>query len=93
MITATLYATFRLIAGVKTIEIIAFPGLTVRQAVDAVLEQAPALRPHWLDEFGELYPHVHIFLNGTDAATLADGEQTALQPGDSLDFFPPVAGG
>lgn len=93
MITATLYATFRLIAGEKTFCVGARPGITVRQAVLEILEQVPALRKHWVDASGELYPHVHIFVNGVDYSTLPAGEDTVLSPGDTLDFFPPVAGG
>jgi molybdopterin synthase sulfur carrier subunit len=93
VITASLYATFRLIAGVKTIDIQPEPGLTVKGAVEAILAQAPTLRSHWVDAAGELYPHVHIFVNGNEYATLPDGADTALKAGDTLDFFPPVAGG
>lgn len=93
MITADLYATFRLIAGIKSIEIPFHPGMTIRQAVDSILAQVPALRSHWLDEGGLIYPHVHIFLNSADCATLPENLDTPLNPGDRLDFFPPVAGG
>ncbi len=93
MITASLYATFRLIAGVKIIEIQPEAGLTVQKAVQAILAQVPALRSHWVDASGELYPHVHIFVNGEEYATLPAGAETPVGDGDTLDFFPPVAGG
>ena len=35
-------------------------GTTIRQAVNAMVERCPALRPHWLDESGELHAHVHV---------------------------------
>jgi molybdopterin synthase sulfur carrier subunit len=88
-----LYATFRLLAGSKTLQIDLPPGTTVRQAVDAVIEQRPVLRSHWLDDAGEIHAHVHIFINGHDVQNMEQGEDTPLQPGDVLDFFPPVAGG
>ncbi len=88
-----LYATFRLLAGVKTLNIELLPGTTVRQAVDAVVEQRPVLRPHWLDDSGEIHAHVHIFVNGHDVQNMEKGVDTPLQPDDVLDFFPPVGGG
>ena len=88
-----LYATFRLIAGQKVFTLDLPAGTTVRQAVHALVEHCPALRPHWLDEKGEIHAHVHIFVNGHDISTLEQGEDLPLQPEDVLDFFPPVAGG
>ncbi len=88
-----LYATFRLIAGTKTLQIELPEGTTVRQAVDAVVEQRPVLRTHWLDEAGEIHAHVHIFINGHDVQNMEKGVETPLQPEDVLDFFPPVGGG
>lgn len=88
-----LYATFRLLAGVKTIHLDLPGGTTVRQAVNAVVTERPVLRSHWLDESGEIHAHVHIFINGHDVQNMALGEETPLQPEDVLDFFPPVGGG
>ena len=88
-----LYATFRLIAGAKTLDLSLPEGTTVRQAVHAVVEAHPVLRRHWLDDQGEIRAHVHIFINGDEISTLADGWSTPLQPEDVLDFIPPVAGG
>lgn len=90
---ANLYATFRLIAGVKTLQIELPPGSTVMRAILTIVEHHPVLRSHWLDEHDELHAHVHVFLNGHDIATLPEGLNTPLQPQDTLDFFPPVAGG
>lgn len=88
-----LYATFRLIAGVKSFEIDLPDGTTVYQLVLSVVNQLPALRSHWLDEMNEVHAHVHIFVNGEDVANLQHGLQSSLQPGDSVDFLPPVGGG
>jgi sulfur-carrier protein len=88
-----LYATFRLAAHVKSFDIDLPPGTTVRASIEAIAERYPVLRPHWLDESGDLHAHVHVFLNGDDIATLSTGLDTPLQPTDTLDFFPPVAGG
>lgn len=88
-----LYATFRLLAGQKMFVLDLPGGTTVRQAVQALVDHCPVLRPHWLDGAGEIHAHVHIFVNGQDINTLDQGEDLVLQPDDALDFFPPVAGG
>jgi len=88
-----LYATFRLIAGQKSCMLDLPAGATVRQAVDALLEQLPVLRSHWLDEQGVLYPHVHILCNRKDVETLPEKLDTILEENAVLDIIPPVAGG
>lgn len=88
-----LYATFRLIAGIKTLHIDLPDGTTVQQAVHAVVNERPVLRTHWLDEAGEIHAHVHIFINGQDVQNMELGVQTPLKQSDVLDFFPPVGGG
>lgn len=88
-----LYATFRLIAGARSLELDLPEGTTVRQAVDEILARLPDLRPHWVNAQNEIHAHVHGFVNGKDVSTLPQGWETPLQSGDVLDFFPPVAGG
>ncbi|GAP09062.1 molybdopterin synthase subunit MoaD [Bellilinea caldifistulae] len=88
-----LYATFRLIAGARSLELDLPEGITVRQAVDEILARLPDLRPHWVNAQNEIHAHVHGFVNGKDVSTLPQGWETPLQSGDVLDFFPPVAGG
>lgn len=90
---ANLYATFRLLANTRSIQLDLPSGTPLDQAITAIVDQLPVLRPHWLDECGELRAHVHVFVNGSDISTLPAGLRTPLQPGDVLDFFPPVAGG
>ena len=88
-----LYATFRLLCGVKTTSLDLPEATTVREAVNALLVQHPVLRPHWLDEAGEIHAHVHIFINGNDVQNMDLGVETPLNAQDVLDFFPPVGGG
>jgi sulfur-carrier protein len=88
-----LYATFRLIAGVKTLEIELPEGTTVRQAVDALVAERPVLRQHWLDGDGDIHAHVHIFVSGEDARNLAQGFDSPLPKDAVLEVFPPVGGG
>ncbi len=93
MIQVRLFATFRLLAGIKSLELDLPPGSTIQDAVWEVVKRHPVLRPHWLDEDGELHAHVHILLGGEDVMTLPDALLTTLPTDAGLDFFPPVAGG
>ncbi len=88
-----LYATFRLIAGIRRFDLDLPQGTTMNQAVQAIVAAQPALRKHWLNDEGSLHAHVHAFVNGVDVGTLPEGLETRLKPEDVLDFFPPVAGG
>lgn len=90
---ANLYATFRLLAGEKAIVLTPEDGWTVMRVVDEIVCLHPALRKHWINAAGELHAHVHIFLNGNDVMTLPEKLAARVQPSDTLDFFPPVAGG
>jgi sulfur-carrier protein len=88
-----LFATLRQVVGGKTVELETPEGLTVQELLDALLARFPALRSQLYDSEGTLYPHIHIFVNGRDAQYLAQGLDTALQPDDTVNLFPPVGGG
>jgi sulfur-carrier protein len=87
------FATLRPIVGSKSVEFEQIEGLTVRQLVQQVIHRYPALRRQLLNEQGELYPHVHVFVNGRDAPYLENGMDTVLAPTDTVNVFPAVAGG
>lgn len=94
MITLHLYATFRLIAGVKTITLDLPTGTSLRAAMQAAVAQVPALARHWFDADGvTIHAHVHGILRGEDVANLPGGWDAPLQADEQVDFFPPVAGG
>lgn len=88
-----LYATFRLNAGFKNLDINLPHGITIYEAILEIVRQYPVLRFDWLDDDNELHAHVLVFINGKDITTLPEGLETPLEPEDVLDFFPPVAGG
>ena len=73
------YATLRQIVGQKTIEMPLPPGSTIRDLVAVVIEQHPQLYPELIDENGDLYGHLHLFINGRDAPYLDDALDTILQ--------------
>jgi molybdopterin synthase sulfur carrier subunit len=88
-----LYATFRLHAGIKSFQLALPPNASLRQAVQEIVLRYPVLQKDWLDVQGDLYAHVHIFVNGDEFMTLTEGIDTVLKSDSVLDFFPPVAGG
>ena len=87
------YATLRQVVGGRIVELHDADGRTVWGLVDELIARYPALRPHLLDQEGKLWRHVHVMVNGRDAPYLEHGLDTRLQPGDTLDIFPPVGGG
>ena len=87
------YATFRLISGVKTLEMDLAPGGHILEILAEVVRRYPALRDHLLDEAGGLNGHIHLFVNSKDVSYLPDGLHAVLQSEDTLDLFPPVGGG
>ena len=87
------YATYRQIVGKKTVEIPLEEGATLRQLIDGLVGDYPALRPEWFDAQGHLYGHVHLFVNGRDLPFLESGLDTRLLADDTVSVFPPVGGG
>ncbi len=87
------YATLRPIVGGRTVELDLPTGVTVRELVAALVEQWPPLRAQLLDEQGELYRHVHVFVNGRDAPYGEGGMARVIGQEDVIDVFPAVAGG
>lgn len=64
----------------------------VAQAVDALLERYPSLRPHLLNPKEQLRPFVNLFVNGVHIKDL-DGLATGLSEKDVLRIVPSIAGG
>ncbi len=67
-------------------------GATVRQALEEVFADNPALRTYLLDDQGRLRKHVNIYVNNTlarDRAGLAD----AVAPNDEIYVFQALSGG
>ena len=87
------YATLRPIVGQKTIEFEFPETVTVAELVEIVVTRFPPLRAELLNEEGELWGHVHVFINGRDAPYLERELATELDEADTVDVFPAVAGG
>lgn len=87
------FATYRNLVGERLIELDLPAQTTVQAAINQFLETYPQMRAHWCDQDGQLMPHLFVILNKQDVSSLPDGLETTLQPGDELDFVPPVGGG
>ena len=87
------YATLRPIAGQKTVEFDRDEGFTAQQLLQAVVQRFPEMGKILVDENGQLYRHVHLFVNGRDAPFLENALDTPIKPDDKVDIVPAVGGG
>ena len=78
------YATLRPFAGQKTIEFDFVEGITAQQLLDCVVQRFPKMRNELVDENGQLYRHVHLFVNGRDAPFLENAMNYRIKPGPVL---------
>jgi len=92
-VTLNLYATFRQVAGVKSLTLDLPQASRVLDMLEALCIQHPAMRPQLFDVEGKLFGHIHLFINKRDITYLPDGLAHELFPQDTLDIFPPVGGG
>lgn len=67
-------------------------GGTVAEALDDLLGQFPALRPHLKTEDGHLRAFVNVFLDQNNVRDL-EGMNTPLAPDATLRIIPSIAGG
>jgi molybdopterin synthase sulfur carrier subunit len=87
------YATLRQVVGAKTVLFTLPESGTVGQLLDEMIRVYPGLQRELLDADGELYQHVHIFVNGRDINFLEHRMDTVLSPEDTIGVFPAVGGG
>lgn len=87
------YATLRQIVGQKTISFKLQPPISIRELLDEIIKHYPPIQHELLDEAGNLFPHVHIFVNGRDVPYLVNGMETVIDQTDKIDVFPAVGGG
>lgn len=86
------FATFRAAVGQKTVEREYDEGATVGDVLAAIEDEWPELAGEILDDDSEILPQLSVLKNGREVIHI-DGAATALEDGDRLSVFPPVAGG
>ncbi len=67
-------------------------GGTVDEAMNSLVEQFPALKPHLYNGDGKLRAFVNLFV-GEDNIKDLQGLETPLQPDAQLRLIPSIAGG
>ena len=67
-------------------------GQTVADAMEDLLNQFPAMRPHLTNSRGEFRPFVNLFLGENNVRDL-QGLETPLNEGDKILLIPSIAGG
>ncbi len=67
-------------------------GRTVAEAMESLLTQFPALRPHLTKGNGELRPFLNLFLGENNVRDL-QGLETPLGENDEVRLVPSIAGG
>jgi molybdopterin synthase sulfur carrier subunit len=86
------FATFRAIAGQKTVDREVPEGATVGDVLSTLESEYPDMTDRLLDAVGEVRDQLSILKNGKNVVHL-EGAATPLADGDTLSVFPPVAGG
>jgi molybdopterin converting factor small subunit len=71
---------------------ISVQGTTVADAMEALLTQYPAMRPHITNTDGQLRPFVNLFLGENNIRDL-QGLATPIKDDDRLMLIPSIAGG
>nr|WP_299236521.1 ubiquitin-like small modifier protein 1 [Natronomonas sp.] len=86
------FANFRSAVGQKEIARTFDAGATVGDVLAALESEFPGLEGEVLDGEGAIKPQLSVLKNGREVVHM-DGTATALEAGDQLSVFPPVAGG
>jgi molybdopterin synthase sulfur carrier subunit len=92
LIKVRVFGTLRQVVGTREIEVEGGAGDTVGEVLQRLLAACPGLEARVLDDQGHLRPAVNVFVRGR-SITFRDGLDTALQEGEDIALFPPVAGG
>ena len=87
------FATLRDIVGGKTVEFDVNHGVTAQELLDAIIVKFPLMKKELLNEKGEMYGHVHFFINGRDVQFTDEKFQTKIMQDDTVNVFPAVGGG
>jgi molybdopterin converting factor small subunit len=67
-------------------------GKTVGEAIAALTERYPDIRPHLFDEVGKLRSFIYVYVAGKTVRN-AGGVEAAIPDGETLTLVPAIAGG
>ena len=87
------YASLRQAAGQKSLEFPISDNISVRELVSEIIKSFPDLEIQMIGEYGELYEHIHIVVNGRDIRYLDGRMEFTLSAGDQVSLFPALSGG
>lgn len=87
------YGTYRTLAGCKAIQIKSDGDLTVRELLQKVCTQIPALMDELFNAHGDLYAYIPVYVNGRNPRLLENGLNTLLHSDDLLSLFSPISSG
>lgn len=87
------FATLRDIAGGKVVEFDVDHGITAQQLLESIIKKFPLMKKELLNENGQMYGHVHFFINGRDVQFTDEKFQTKIMQEDTVNVFPAVGGG
>lgn len=86
------YATLRTIVGGDKVHFPNVSDITVGQMLQELFAKYPVLEDKFFDDQNELYPGLHILLNGRDIRYI-NGLETVITADNQVAIFPPVGGG
>ena len=87
------FATLRDIAGGKVVEFDVDHGITAQELLEVIIKKFPLMKKELLNENGQMYGHVHFFINGRDVQFTEDQFQTRIMQDDTINIFPAIGGG
>jgi molybdopterin synthase sulfur carrier subunit len=85
------YSIYRPIVGGKSIEF--ENDLTLRQLLEMIVTRYPLLRSELLDQHGQLYPWIPLYINGRNPRLFADGLDRPIGAAEVVSIFSPIASG
>lgn len=88
-----LFATLAEAAGSDTVRIDVGSDATVGDALEALLDEAPAVADRIYDDDGSLYDHVRLLKNGESVFAAGGGLSEPVAEDDELALMPAVSGG
>jgi len=88
-----LFATLAEAAGESELEVTVEDGATLREALDALVADHPALAEEVLADDRSLKDHIRLLCDGEDPFHAGDGWETDVSDAEELALFPPVSGG